>query len=84
MKNDNTFGLVVAGVGGQGAVTVAQLVLGAAWMSGLHVLQSEVHGMSQRGGEVSAHIMISKNKLLHRQLKKEQAIYLSDLNRWKH
>ncbi|KAA3612532.1 MAG: indolepyruvate oxidoreductase [Calditrichaeota bacterium] len=63
MKNDNTFGLVVAGVGGQGAVTIAQLVLGAAWMSGLHVLQSEVHGMSQRGGEVSAHIMISKKKV---------------------
>jgi indolepyruvate ferredoxin oxidoreductase beta subunit len=63
MKNDKTFGLVVAGVGGQGAITIAQLVLGAAWMSGLHVLQSEVHGMSQRGGEVSAHIMISKNKV---------------------
>ncbi len=63
MQNDKTFGLVVAGVGGQGAVTIAQLVLGAAWMNGLHVLQSEVHGMSQRGGEVSAHILISKNKV---------------------
>ena len=63
MQNDNTFGLAVAGVGGQGAITIAQLVLGAAWMSGLHVLQSEVHGMSQRGGEVSAHILISKKKV---------------------
>jgi indolepyruvate ferredoxin oxidoreductase, beta subunit len=63
MQNDKTFGLVVAGVGGQGAITIAQLVLGAAWMNGLHVLQSEVHGMSQRGGEVSAHILISKNKV---------------------
>jgi len=61
MHNSETFGFVVAGVGGQGAVTIAQLALGAAWMSGLHVLQSEVHGMSQRGGEVSAHILFSKN-----------------------
>ncbi len=63
MQNNNTFGLIVAGVGGQGAVTIAQLVLSAAWMSELHVLQSEVHGMSQRGGEVSAHILISKNEV---------------------
>jgi len=48
-KNDKTFGLVVAGVGGQGAVTIAQLVLGAAWMSGLHVLQSEVQRKRQSG-----------------------------------
>lgn len=63
MNNSETFGLVVAGVGGQGAITTAQLVLGAAWMSGLHVLQSEVHGMSQRGGEVSAHILFSKDEV---------------------
>ena len=63
MNNSNTFGLVVAGVGGQGTITIAQLVLGAAWMSDLHVLQSEVHGMSQRGGEVSAHILFSKEEV---------------------
>jgi indolepyruvate ferredoxin oxidoreductase beta subunit len=63
MSNSGTFGLVVAGVGGQGAITIAQLVLGAAWMSDLHVLQSEVHGMSQRGGEVSAHILFSKEEV---------------------
>lgn len=63
MHNPNTFGLLVAGVGGQGTITIAQLVLGAAWLSNLHVLQSEVHGMSQRGGEVSAHILFSKEKV---------------------
>jgi len=50
-------GVIVAGVGGQGALTIAQLILGAAWKSKFHVLQSEVHGMSQRGGAVNAHIL---------------------------
>jgi len=49
--------VIIAGVGGQGAVTVAQLILGAAWKSKLHVLQSEVHGMSQRGGAVNAQVL---------------------------
>ncbi len=63
MNKQQNFGLIVAGVGGQGAVTIAQLALGAAWMSGFNVLQSEVHGMSQRGGEVSAHIVFSSSKV---------------------
>ena len=56
-KLDKTFGVIVAGVGGQGAITVAQLLLGAAWRSEYHCLQSEVHGMSQRGGAVNAHVV---------------------------
>lgn len=56
----NKWGFIVAGVGGQGAVTVAQLFLGAAWKSNLYTLQSEVHGMSQRGGSVSAQILFDK------------------------
>ena len=50
-------GIIVAGVGGQGTITLAQLILGAAWRSKYHCLQSEVHGMSQRGGAVNAHIV---------------------------
>jgi indolepyruvate ferredoxin oxidoreductase beta subunit len=50
-------GIIVAGVGGQGALTIAQLILGAAWKSRYHVLQSEIHGMSQRGGAVNAHVL---------------------------
>jgi len=61
MRNFDTFGVVVAGVGGQGAITIAQLILGAAWMNDLSAMQSEVHGMSQRGGEVSAQILFSKH-----------------------
>ena len=57
------YGIVVAGVGGQGAITIAQLILGAAWKSGYHVIQSEVHGMSQRGGSVSAQILFDKKEV---------------------
>ncbi|HLE11714.1 MAG: hypothetical protein A2504_15550 [Bdellovibrionales bacterium RIFOXYD12_FULL_39_22] len=60
MSSDKLYGIIVAGVGGQGAITLAQLFLGAAWRSRLHTMQSEVHGMSQRGGSVNAQISISK------------------------
>ena len=65
MKNrlNRPFGVIVAGVGGQGAITLAQLVLGAAWKSGFFVHQSEVHGMSQRGGSVNAHILFDKKEV---------------------
>lgn len=53
---DKPVGVIIAGVGGQGTLTLAQLVIGAAWKSGLYCLQSEVHGMSQRGGAVNAHV----------------------------
>lgn len=56
-KLDKTQNIIVAGVGGQGAITLAQLILGAAWRSGYYCMQSEVHGMSQRGGGVSAQII---------------------------
>ncbi len=66
-KNDHdknrVFGIIVAGVGGQGAITIAQLFLGAAWRAGLYTMQSEVHGMSQRGGSVNAQISISKSEV---------------------
>ena len=50
-------GIIVAGVGGQGAITLAQLILVAAWRCGYCCMQSEVHGMSQRGGAVNAHVV---------------------------
>jgi indolepyruvate ferredoxin oxidoreductase beta subunit len=54
-----TYKVIVAGVGGQGAITLAQLILGAAHHNGYNALQSEVHGMSQRGGAVNAHVVFS-------------------------
>ncbi|MBT4815506.1 MAG: indolepyruvate oxidoreductase subunit beta, partial [Lentisphaerae bacterium] len=55
MKND----IVIAGVGGQGILTIAAIVGHAAVANGLNVKQSEVHGMAQRGGAVLAHLRIS-------------------------
>ncbi len=55
MKND----IILAGVGGQGILTIATIVGQAAVDRGLHVKQSEVHGMAQRGGAVVAHLRLS-------------------------
>jgi indolepyruvate ferredoxin oxidoreductase, beta subunit len=54
-----TCDIVLAGVGGQGVLSIAAIIAGAAMDSGLQVRQSEVHGMAQRGGAVSAHLRIS-------------------------
>ena len=55
MKND----IILAGVGGQGILTIATIVGQTAVARGLHVKQSEVHGMAQRGGAVVAHVRLS-------------------------
>ena len=54
-----TFDIVLAGVGGQGVLSIAAIIAGAAMSDGLKVRQSEVHGMAQRGGAVSGHLRIS-------------------------
>jgi len=55
--------LVIAGVGGQGVVSLAQLLSQLAADNGLNVKQSEVHGMAQRGGSVSSHVRFSKKPI---------------------
>ncbi len=54
-----TFDIILAGVGGQGVLSIATIIARAAMIDGLVVRQSEVHGMSQRGGGVQAHMRIS-------------------------
>ncbi len=51
--------IVLAGVGGQGILTIAAVIGTAALSNGLFLKQSEVHGMSQRGGAVQSHLRIS-------------------------
>lgn len=51
--------LILAGVGGQGILTIAKAISLAALRRGLHVKQAEVHGMSQRGGAVQSHLRLS-------------------------
>jgi len=55
MKKD----IIISGVGGQGILTISAVLDTAALESGYNVKQSEVHGMSQRGGAVQAHVRIS-------------------------
>ncbi|MDX2429653.1 MAG: indolepyruvate oxidoreductase subunit beta [Bacteroides sp.] len=55
MKRD----IILAGVGGQGILSIAAVIGVAAVESGLHLKQAEVHGMSQRGGAVQSHLRIS-------------------------
>lgn len=53
------YDIVLCGVGGQGGISVSVVIARAAMAEGLRVKQSEVHGMSQRGGEVLAHLRLS-------------------------
>ena len=48
--------LLFAGVGGQGVLLIAELTSLAAVQSGHDVKQTEVHGVSQRGGSVETHV----------------------------
>ena len=61
------FNMILAGVGGQGILTIAYAIAEAAMRRGYHVKQSEVHGMAQRGGAVEAHLRFS-DKPLHSSL----------------
>lgn len=54
-----TYDIILSGVGGQGVLSVATIIARAAMIDGFQVRQSEVHGMSQRGGGVQAHMRIA-------------------------
>lgn len=53
------YDIILAGVGGQGVLSVSAIIASSAMREGLHVKQSEVHGMSQRGGAVLANLRLS-------------------------
>lgn len=53
------YDIIVAGVGGQGTLSVSSIIASAAMSEGLSVKLSEVHGMSQRGGAVVANLRLS-------------------------
>jgi indolepyruvate ferredoxin oxidoreductase beta subunit len=59
MKND----IILAGVGGQGILSIAAAIGLAAVENKLFLKQSEVHGMSQRGGDVQSHMRLSDKKI---------------------
>lgn len=51
--------IVLSGVGGQGILSIAAVIGEAALKEGLYMKQSEVHGMSQRGGDVQSNLRLS-------------------------
>ncbi|MGB8953019.1 MAG: indolepyruvate oxidoreductase subunit beta [Candidatus Aminicenantales bacterium] len=51
--------IILAGVGGQGILSIAFVIDHAAIKEGLNIKQAEVHGMAQRGGAVQSHLRIS-------------------------
>lgn len=57
------FRLILVGVGGQGTLTLAQMIMDVARRSGYQALQSEIHGMSQRGGTVYAYLSLSLGEM---------------------
>lgn len=59
MKKD----IILAGVGGQGILTIAAILGRAALNRGWHLKQAEVHGMSQRGGDVQSHLRLSDTEI---------------------
>lgn len=52
--------ILFSGVGGQGILTSSRILALAAVDAGLDVKMSEVHGMSQRGGNVDTHVRIGQ------------------------
>ncbi|MBT3275348.1 MAG: indolepyruvate oxidoreductase subunit beta [Spirochaetales bacterium] len=57
------YDIILAGVGGQGVLSVGSIIARAAMKAGYQVKQSEVHGMSQRGGAVLANLRISEQPI---------------------
>lgn len=59
MKTD----IILCGVGGQGILSIATVIGEAAMQESLNIKQAEVHGMSQRGGDVQSNLRISSSPI---------------------
>ena len=59
MKQD----IILSGVGGQGILSIATMIGEAATQAGLTLKQAEVHGMSQRGGDVQSNLRLSDGEI---------------------
>jgi indolepyruvate ferredoxin oxidoreductase beta subunit len=57
---DSTVNILIVGVGGQGVVKAGEALSGALVRHGFDVKQSEVHGMSQRGGSVTSEVRFGR------------------------
>lgn len=69
MKQD----VILAGVGGQGILSIAFVIDNAALKEGLNFKQAEVHGMAQRGGAVQSHVRLSNSTIFSDLIPKGEA-----------
>lgn len=69
MKKD----IILAGVGGQGILSIAAIIGTAAMGADLYLKQAEVHGMSQRGGDVHSNLRLSDKPVASDLIPKGQA-----------
>ena len=58
-----TTDIILSGVGGQGILSIAAVIGATALREGLYIKQAEVHGMSQRGGDVQSNLRISSEPI---------------------
>ena len=58
-----TKNILLSGVGGQGTITAAKMLTFGLMEAGYDVKMSEIHGMSQRGGDVVSQVRYSKEKV---------------------
>lgn len=69
MKTD----IILSGVGGQGILSIAAVLGEAALSQGLYMKQAEVHGMSQRGGDVQSNLRLSDRPIFSDLISKGKA-----------
>lgn len=62
-SNNKTFNLILTGYGGQGVITMAEILAKAAIRQGYDVKQAEIHGLAQRGGALECHLRFGKEVL---------------------
>lgn len=67
------FDIIIAGVGGQGVLSLSAIIASSALKEGLFVKQAEVHGMSQRGGAVVADLRLSDEPIYSSTIPKGRA-----------
>ncbi|MEA2020626.1 MAG: 2-oxoacid:acceptor oxidoreductase family protein [Patescibacteria group bacterium] len=58
---NSAFNIIVAGYGGQGVLTLAEILAYAVVAEGYEVRQAELHGLAQRGGSLATHVRLGKS-----------------------
>ncbi|MHA2425832.1 MAG: indolepyruvate oxidoreductase subunit beta [Candidatus Thorarchaeota archaeon] len=61
MSNSYTINIVITGVGGQGVLTLAEVLAKSVLKESHNVRVGEIHGMAQRGGHVTCTVRIGTN-----------------------